>query len=102
MVDGKGTETTMVEFIGWASSFDISTQKPYQLIRLILRSVKNFLIIVFGLAVLRVLKFCTELFMQAVKTICEIGGGRNSGSFGKLGGKSGMICEIGEEGSLVS
>lgn len=52
--NGKGTESTVVEFVRGTSGFDVTTKKPNKLIRLVVRCVGNVLVVLVGLNSLRV------------------------------------------------
>ena len=76
------------------------TKEPHKLIRLVLGLFGNTFVVVVGLDLLCVLKFCSKFSMDMLETLSKIMSSRDCVSFSDLGFERRMISKVGKEGSL--
>ena len=100
MCDFKGPKAKIVKLVRRTGGFDVSTEQPYKLIRLVIGGVKNMFVVIAGLNVLSMLKFSSKFVVDVVETLSKVVGSRNSVAFGDTRLKGRVIGVVGEEGCL--
>lgn len=98
--NGKGTEMTVVKLVRRTNGFDITSEEPDKLIRLVCQLFDDMEVEVFELNGLGMGKFCTKLSMNVVEMSCEILSSRDGGLLSELRGEGGVTGEIGKERGL--
>ena len=83
--NGERAKSTVVKLVRGTSGFDVTTKKPHKLIRLVLGLFGNTFVVVVGLDLLCMLKFCSKFGMDMLETLSKIMSSRDCVSFSDLG-----------------
>ena len=72
-LDGEGSETDMVEFVGGTGGLDVTAEEPNELVGLVGGGFRNVAVVVLRLTLLREFEVRAELVVDAGEVLLEVG-----------------------------